>query len=269
MGKSLQLGFLGSGRMARAMVTGLIENGVTRPENITCTSAADGTGEQLAADLGIHFETDAGTALGSADWIVLACKPQQLDSLSAGAIEASRSRWIISILAGTPIRKLKTFFPHAAGIVRAMPNTPGQIRAGVTAWSCHENLTTEEKATVESILGALGPVHGLPEEQLDAVTGLSGSGPAYVFEMVAGLRDAGIAEGLDPEISYQLALQTVRGASELLVRVPEKPETHRDWVSSPGGTTLAGLAVLEKGNFRQLLKETVSAATRRSKELGG
>ena len=143
------------------------------------------------------------------------------------------------------------------------------IGLGVTAFSPLKTLDEEDEAQVRGMLKALGEVIRLPENALDAVTGVSGSGPAYVFEFVAALRDGGIAAGLDAETAYSLALKTVKGAAALLEAVPETPETHRDWVSSPGGTTLAGLGVMENAGFREIIRKTVEAATNRSKELSG
>jgi pyrroline-5-carboxylate reductase len=148
-----------------------------------------------------------------------------------------------------------------------MPNTPGQIGAGITAWCALQPPTAADRARVESILGALGQIVELAEPQLDAVTGLSGSGPAYVFEFAAALRDAGEAAGLERATAWRLALATVAGSAQLLVRTGLDPELLRDQVTSPNGTTLAGLRRLAARDFRGMIKETVTAATERSREL--
>ncbi|MDP0501965.1 MAG: pyrroline-5-carboxylate reductase [Verrucomicrobiota bacterium JB022] len=262
-----KIAFIGAGRMASAIVAGLLRHRVAAPEQIICTSAADNTGPELAEKTGIGYTESLDELFGDADTVVLACKPQQLGQLPDNVAELGRKRLIISILAGTPIAKLQSVFPTARNIVRAMPNTPGQIGAGITAYAASSELDHEDDQMVKSILDALGETVTVTEDQIDAVTGVSGSGPAYVFEFVAALRDAGVAAGLDAELSYRLALQTVRGAGELLNVVPETPETHRNWVSSPGGTTLAGLAVMEQAGFRELMKRTVLAAKHRAEEL--
>lgn len=264
---SVQLGFIGSGRMAQAMIKGLVDKNILAPAQVACTSAADGSGEAASARFGIEFFPTLAPLLARANTIVLAIKPQQLEQLPADCVELTKGKLVLSILAGTPLSRLRQKFPGARQIVRAMPNTPGQIGFGVSAYASLAPLADNDRATTEAILGALGRLLSVAEEQLDAVTGVSGSGPAYVFEFVAGLRDGGIAAGLDPETAYTLALETARGAAELLRVVPETPEQHRDWVCSPGGTTLAGLAVMKDRDLRGILRDTVLAATARSKEL--
>ncbi len=263
----MKIAFLGAGRMASAMIGGLIQQGVAAPEAIACTSAADGTGEAAARRFGIGLESDLSRLLQPADIVVLAFKPQQLKEIDPVTATQVEGKLVLSILAGTTLGRLGAVFPKARNIVRSMPNTPGQIGRGITAYAAASPLSPGDAETVEAILSALGEVVALEEAQLDAVTGVSGSGPAYLFEFVAALRDGGIAAGLPEDVAYRLALATARGASELLAQVPETPEQHRDWVSSPGGTTLAGLKVMADGDFRGILKDTVLAATRRSREL--
>lgn len=264
-----KIAFIGAGRMAGAMVHGILRTGYCRPREIICTSAPDGTAEALAADTGIRSTYDLEELLAEAEWLVLACKPQQLADLPDKLAEWTVGRRVLSILAGTTLARLKTRFPGAANIVRSMPNTPGMIGGGITAFSPAKPLDSVEEKEVRQILSALGDVIPMQESALNAVTGLSGSGPAYVFEFISALRDGGVAAGLDPETSYKLALKTVQGACFLLEAVPGSPETHRDWVSSPGGTTLAGLAVMEQAGFREVIKQTVLAATHRAGELSG
>jgi pyrroline-5-carboxylate reductase len=253
--------------MAGAMVRGILKTGGWKPGDIVCTSAPDGTAEALAKDTGVSVTHDWTDLVSGAGWIVLACKPQQLAQLPAELAGLCKGKRVLSILAGTTLERLQAVFPEAANIVRCMPNTPGMIGAGITAYSSLKPLSGDEESDVRNMLEALGETVPMEESLLDAVTGVSGSGPAYVFEFVAALRDGGIAAGLDPETAYRLALKTVQGAAALLEAVPETPETHRNWVSSPGGTTLAGLAVMEQADFRGVLKDTVLAATRRAREL--
>lgn len=262
-----RVAFAGAGRMASAIVSGLLAKKIYEPGDLCCTSAADGTGEALAGKTGIRYRPTLPEAAEDADIVLLAFKPQQLADLGGEARVALNGKLVISILAGTPLKTLGEGFPEARALVRSMPNTPGQIGFGITCFATADPLTPEDAAATKEILGALGPVHEVDEDQLDAVTAVSGSGPAYVFEFVAGLRDAGIAAGLPEDLAYELARETVRGAAELLKQVPEAPETHRDWVSSPGGTTLAGLAVLEGAGLRGILADTVAAARNRSIEL--
>lgn len=262
-----RLTFIGSGRMAGAMVRGILAKHVVAAENICCTGAPDGTAEALAAETGIRCAYDSETLMAGADWIVLACKPQQLNAISQEIRNLAKEKVILSILAGTPLKKLQSVFPSAQNWLRAMPNTPGQIGAGISAFASALPLTPEHRQTAFAVLHALGEVIEIEEIHLDAVTAVSGSGPAYVFEFVAALRDAAIAADLPAPTAYQLALHTVLGAAKLLQHSPATPEQQREWVSSPGGTTLAGLAILEQRHFRQTLIETVQAAKARSIEL--
>jgi pyrroline-5-carboxylate reductase len=264
---SLKLAFIGAGRMAAAIVRGILANPGQLPTDITCTAANDGTAEALAKATGIGVTYDWATLTRDADWIVLACKPQQLKDLPTELAEWTADRRILSILAGTSIASLKERFPKAAAIVRTMPNTPGMIQAGVSAFATEATLSPADLASTQTILQSLGKVVHVEESDINSVTGVSGSGPAYVFEFVAALRDGGIAAGLEPDMAYQLALETVKGAAALLEAVPETPETHRDWVSSPGGTTLAALAVMKNHDFRNIIKETVLAAKKRAEKL--
>jgi pyrroline-5-carboxylate reductase len=251
------------------MVRGILKKGAWQAHDICCTSAPDGTAEALSEDTDIGSTYDWPELVDGAGWIILACKPQQLSQLPSTLSDLATNKRILSILAGTTLKRLKEVFPKAANIIRCMPNTPGMIGAGITAYSPMIPFSGNEETDVANMLEALGEAVPMDEKFLDAVTGVSGSGPAYVFEFVAALRDGGIAAGLDEASAYKLALKTIQGAAALLEAVPETPETHRNWVSSPGGTTLAGLAQMEAAGFRDIMKKTVLAATARSKELSG
>lgn len=270
-----QIAFIGAGNMASAMIKGLLSAGHLAPVQIACTSAADGSGERLARETGIRYfptpdelvTNTVPSQTGEAGLIVLAIKPQQLKSLPDSLMRQTAGRVVLSILAGTPLRRLALRFPDAKNIIRAMPNTPGQIGAGITCYAARRQLSNLHREFIEKVLGALGPVIALSEKHLDGVTAVSGSGPAYVFEIVAALRNAGIRVGLEPGVAYQLALETVLGAARLLSETGRDPEELRDAVTSPNGTTKAALEVLEKGDLRGLIKEAVIAAKNRSMEL--
>ncbi len=253
--------------MATAMVQGMLAKKLYAPRDIICTSALDNTAERLAEKTGIAFSLHLTDLTRETSVLVLAMKPQQLDELPAEIGRESEGKLVVSILAGKTLEDLRERFPTARNLVRVMPNTPGQIGAGISGFSSLEPLSPEDRKAVQGILGSLGEWVELPEDQLDAVTGLSGSGPAYVFEFIAALRDAGVAEGLEESVAERLALATVHGAARLVVETGEKPEDLRDRVTSPGGTTLAGLEALRAGGFRDLIRQTVRAATVRSKEL--
>ena len=262
-----RIAFLGAGRMASAMVNGILKENLYSANEIICADADDGTGSRLSEATGIAYSRNLEELLQNADTVVLAFKPQQLSDIGPRHAELATGRLIISILAGMPLPRLQHRFPKARNVVRSMPNTPGQIGAGITCYSTARELEGEDARSVESILGSLGVVLRVDETELDAVTALSGSGPAYLFEFVAALRDGGISAGLSTDMAYRLALETTLGASRLLAGSGERPETLRDWVSSPGGTTLAGLKVMEESDFRGILRKTVLAARDRSLEL--
>ena len=261
------MSFLGAGRMATAMVAGILRKKLYEPEELACFGAPDGSAEALSLKTGIRHLPNLEDLLSDCETIVLAFKPQQLSQTGPEHARLSEGKLVLSILAGATLQRLENKFPHARNIIRAMPNTPGQIGAGITCYSTKSELDGNDREKVENILDSMGPVIPLEEEYLDAVTALSGSGPAYVFEFVAALRDGGIEAGLEAEVAERLSLETILGAARLLARSGETPETLRERVSSPGGTTLAGLEIMKKGNFRQLMADTVVAAKNRSREL--
>lgn len=264
---STQIAFLGAGRMAAAIINGLLQNQHYTPAQIACTCGDDPSGPELAAATGITYAPDLAPAIRDAHTLVLACKPQQLSEIDPALIAATEGKLIFSILAGTPLQKLQATFPAARNIVRTMPNTPGQIGAGITAYTPAQALDPQDEQRVKAILTALGNYHEVAESQLDAITALSGSGPAYLFEFTAALRDAGIELGLDPLLAHSLALHTIYGSAALLLQSEEDPEALRDAVTSKGGTTAAALKTLSDHDLRGLIKKALTAARDRSIEL--
>ena len=253
--------------MASAIVRGLLEEQHYQPDEIACTCGDDATGAQLAEQTGIQYCPDISHAVRKTETIVLACKPQQFNNIDAALCDAAHGKLILSILAGTPLARLSEKFHKARNIVRTMPNTPGQIGAGVTAFSPQKPLSAKDQAIVENTLSSLGNFHEVEEHDLDAVTALSGSGPAYLFEFAAALRDAGIRCGLEDDLSRSLTIDTLLGAAMLLAESDESPEALRNAVTSPGGTTAAALQVFADNQFRALVEEALSAAKARSLEL--
>lgn len=262
-----KIAFLGSGNMAGAMVDGLLANRAVTATDLICLGGNDDTAEKLRARTGIAVAGSLRELLHEADTLVVAFKPQHLGSADPQLAPLTAGKLVLSILAGKRVASLAGAFPQARNIVRTMPNTPGQIGAGITAWCSRAPLAAEDRATVGALLDALGRSVEVPETDLDAVTGVSGSGPAYVFEFAAALRDAGTAAGLSRETANQLAVETLLGAARLLARKQIDPEILRDQVTSPNGTTYAGLQRMQARDFRGLIRETVLAATARSKEL--
>jgi pyrroline-5-carboxylate reductase len=263
----IRFAFIGSGRMASAMVGGLLARKAATPAEIACIGGDDDTAGILAGRTGIKAATDLASLLSTADTVVLACKPQQLAGLDPRLAALTAGRLVISILAGKRLARLSQTFPAARNLVRAMPNTPGQIGAGITGWAALQALSLSDRALVDTVLGALGEMVALDEKDLDAVTALSGSGPAFLFEFVAALRDGGVAAGLPRETAARLAQATVLGSARLLAESGIQPETLRDQVTSPHGTTFAGLQRMTARGFRDIIKDTILAAKARSEEL--
>jgi pyrroline-5-carboxylate reductase len=262
-----KIAFLGSGNLATAIVRGLLDRQVCPPDHLACTSKTGGTAQQLAAATGITHEPDLPRLLGPADLVIVAFKPQSLAGADPRLAELTAGKLVLSLLAGKTLATLAQAFPRARNLVRTMPNTPAAIGAGMTTYATRAPLAAADLAVVETLLGALGRFRAVDEAHLDALTALGGSGPAFLFEFVAGLREAGIAAGLPADLANEVALETTLGAARLLARSGETPETLRNKVTSPNGTTYAGLQVLAARDFRGTLRETILAATGRAGEL--
>ncbi|HUJ42250.1 MAG TPA: pyrroline-5-carboxylate reductase [Opitutaceae bacterium] len=259
--------FVGAGRMASAMVGGLLGRKVAVAADIACIGGEDDTARVLARRTGITAHADLAPLLATADTVVLACKPQQLAGLDPRLADLTAGRLVISILAGKRLARLTRTFPRARNLVRAMPNTPGQIGAGITAWCALRPPEAADRRLIDMVLGALGQVVELQELHLDAVTAVSGSGPAFLFEFVAAMRDGGVSAGLPREVAARLATETVLGSARLLAETKAEPEALRDQVTSPHGTTHAGLQRMAARGFRDTMRETILAARARSEEL--
>ncbi len=261
------IAFLGSGNMATAFAEGLLAKNAVTQSALRCFSASGKSAAALAEKTGILQTRSLVELLAGADTLVVAFKPQHLATADPALANLTDGKLVLSVLAGKKISSLQRIFPQARNIVRTMPNTPGQIGAGITGWCVTAPLSATDRATVETILGALGKAVEVSEAQMDAVTGVSGSGPAYVFEFAAALRDAGVAAGLAPETAQTLAVETLLGAARLLARKNIEPETLRNQVTSPNGTTFAGLQRMAARDFRGVVREAVLAAKARSEEL--
>jgi pyrroline-5-carboxylate reductase len=264
---SIRIVFIGAGRMASAIVRGLIEEEHYSPEEIACTGGNGTSATELAEQTGIQYVKDIFKVVRKTETIVLACKPYQLDVIEDELAEAAHGKLVLSVLAGTQLSRLSAKFSNARNVVRTMPNTPGQIGAGVTAFAPQHPLSPKDQEIIEQILGSLGNFHEVEEGDLDAVTALSGSGPAYVFEFAAALRQAGINCGLDEALASSLAVDTLLGAAMLLADSDGTPEDLRNAVTSPGGTTAAALKVFSDNDLRGLVDKALAAAKARSLEL--
>jgi pyrroline-5-carboxylate reductase len=267
LGKSI--GFLGTGNMAEALIKGLIAAGVVEPSQIHGSDPRRERCQDLTSRFGIVTTTQNVDVVKHAEIVVLSVKPQILPQvLDEVAPHLRPQALVISIAAGIPVSSIEKRLPKGTRVVRTMPNTPALVGAGATAIAAGGHATAEDLEAAQKIFDAVGMTVLLDEEQLDAVTGLSGSGPAYVFLIIEALSDAGVKMGLSRYNALALAAQTVLGSAKLLLETHEHPGRLKDMVTSPGGTAIAGIATLEAGGLRTTLINAVEAATRRSQELG-
>jgi pyrroline-5-carboxylate reductase len=268
-----RIGFLGAGAMGEALAGGLLAAGVPR-DQLRAADPDAARREAVSQALGIDTGDDNAAVVRESDIVLLAVKPalvpRVLGDLRAGLGDALAKPLWISIAAGVSIARMEAELPGGARVVRAMPNTPALVRAGATAYAANAAATPADRALTQALFESAGMAWEAPAESLlDAVTGLSGSGPAYVFVFLEALADAGVRVGLPHDVAQRLAIQTVLGSAQLARDTGIHPAQLKDRVTSPGGTTIAGLARLEAAGFRSALLDAVEAATRRSKELGG
>jgi pyrroline-5-carboxylate reductase len=258
------IGFIGGGNMAEALIKGTLQSGM---KDIMVSEPRDERRAYLEKTYGIKTTSDNKEICTNCTIIILAVKPQNMDDVTAeisGII--SSDTLIVSIAAGITLSYLSTRL-KTSKIIRVMPNTPALVLAGMSGMSANANATPEDLATTRTILGALGKVMAFKEADLDAVTALSGSGPAYVFYFIESMIAGGLAAGLEPEAAETLTLQTLKGALKLLRERKEPPEILRRKVTSPGGTTEAALKVMENHQVKQNIVAAIVAAARRSQEL--
>jgi pyrroline-5-carboxylate reductase len=264
------IGFLGAGNMAEALIRGLLEGADVSPDLIGASGPRQERLDDLARRFRIRTTTRNPVLCEQSRVLVLAVKPQIMDRvLGEVATKIAPTTLIISVAAGVSTGAIERHLPSGARVVRAMPNTPALVRAGATAIAAGGYATEDDLALARFIFDAVGLTVVLDESQLDAVTGLSGSGPAYVFLIMEALADAGVKVGLSRRTAQRLAAQTVLGSAKLLLETELHPGQLKDMVTSPGGTAIAGLHTLEQGGLRTTLINAVEAATRRARELGG
>ncbi|MFQ4142387.1 pyrroline-5-carboxylate reductase [Chlorogloeopsis sp. ULAP02] len=266
-----KFGLIGGGVMGEALLSRLIDRGIYQASEIIVSEPQITRANLLAQQYNVAVIADNCQAFMQATEVVcLAVKPQVFSAIAqelADVIDKRHKPLVVSILAGVPLSHLEAAFPQMP-VIRAMPNTPATVGAGMTAITPGAYTHANHLQTAWQLFSAVGEVVEVPETLMDAVTGLSGSGPAYVALMVEALADGGVAAGLPRAIANQLALQSVLGTAQLLHQTKLHPAELKDRVTSPGGTTIAGIAQLEKAAFRSALIEAVKAATTRSHELG-
>ena len=259
------LGVVGLGRMAQALLFPLLEAGLVEGAGVRAVVASGASAARLAQAHGLAVGTDP-TEAWAAPVVLLAVKPQQLDQVALAASPGQQGL-LISVLAGVKLERLQRLFP-AWHCVRAVPNTPSLVRAGLTGLAFGPGVSSAQRAWVEALFGLVGEVHELPEAQLDAFLALTSSGPAFVALVAEGMADGAVAAGLPRSLAHRLAHRTLAGTAALLDGQDLHPGQLKDMVSSPGGTTIAGLRMLEKAGVRSALLEAVVAAAQRSQALG-
>jgi pyrroline-5-carboxylate reductase len=268
---SVKFGLIGGGIMGEALLSRLLNLGVYQASEIVVSEPLSKRQHFLAQEYGVGVTADnCQVFTASVEVVFLAVKPQIFSAIAqeiSPVIEQSHSPLVVSILAGVPLSQLEAAFPSLP-VVRAMPNTPATIGAGVTAICAGAYTRTNHLEKAHQLFSAVGEVVEVSESLMDAVTGLSGSGPAYVALIVEALADGGVASGLPRAVAQKLALQTVLGTAQLLHETKMHPAELKDRVTSPGGTTIAGVAELERAGLRSALIQAVMAATGRSQELG-
>ncbi len=264
-----KIAFLGGGNMAEALIKGLVAAGAVKSDHVLVTDISADRLEHLKKSYGIVISKSNADAAREAGVIVLSVKPQVVEKvLNEISTVVDDKKLVISIAAGMSIARIEKTLKGGSRVVRVMPNTPALVLAGAAALAGGKNATSDDLALAQSIFNSVGRAFIIEEKLMDAVTGLSGSGPAYVFMIIDALSDAGVKAGLPRPLALELAAQTVYGSAKMVLETKEHPGKLRDMVTSPGGTTIEGLHALEKGKLRAVLMNAVEAATARSRELG-
>ncbi len=266
---SIRVGFIGSGKMATALARGLISSEFVSADGVVASDVYPAARESFQTETGARTVDENADVVAGSDVVILAVKPQQMGAVLDGISSQLEDRHlVISIAAGLPLSFYEAKLGASRRIIRVMPNTPCLVGETAAGFSVGSSATSEDAALVASLLGTVGLAVQVDEKLLDAVTGLSGSGPAYVYQIIEALSDGGVRVGLPRDVATKLAAQTVLGAAKMVLETGQHPGPLKDAVTSPGGTTIAGIHALERGGLRATLMNAVEAATNRSKELG-
>lgn len=267
--KGKKVGFVGGGNMGEALIRGLVESNLVPADAILVSDVRADRTRQLAEQYGVRALSGNAALVSGADVVILAVKPQIMAAVLREVAPALGNRpLLISLAAGVSTATIQSVLGKYPRLIRVMPNTPALVLRGVTAIARTPGLDVDDLETAQEIFAAVGKAVVLDEDHMDAVTGLSGSGPAYVAIVIESLADGGVKMGLDRATAMTLATQTVLGAATLLAETGLHPGALKDMVASPGGTTIAGIAALEEGGIRTTFIRAVERATLRSRELG-
>ncbi len=269
MAAKLSIGFLGAGKMASALAKGFIQAGLVKPAQLHASDVVDAARASFAKDTGAKVSAGNLDVIRRSQIIFLAVKPQQVADVLAEIRPAlTHEHLLISIAAGVTIAKLEGALPSGMRVIRVMPNTPALVGASATGFALGKSATAADATLAEKLFSAVGVAFQTKEALLDAVTGLSGSGPAYAYLMIEALSDGGVAAGLPRDIAIKLAAQTLLGSAKMVLETGMHPGALKDMVTSPGGTTIEGLHELEKGGVRGALINAVRAASDKARKLG-
>jgi pyrroline-5-carboxylate reductase len=269
MATTSTVGFLGAGKMATALAKGFVRAEIVFPKEIIASARSAATRNSFARETGAKTSASNSDVLKFANVIILGVKPiQAAEVLAEQRDNFTKQHLLISIAAGVTISKLENLLAAGARVIRVMPNTPALVGEAASAFALGKNATAADGELAKKLLSAVGVALQVKESLLDAVTGLSGSGPAYVYQFIEALSDGGVAAGLPRDIATKLAAQTVLGGAKMVLETGQHPGALKDQVTSPGGTTIEGLHALEKGKLRATVMSAVRAATEKSKKLG-
>jgi pyrroline-5-carboxylate reductase len=269
MAAQLKIGFLGAGKMATALARGFLNAKLVKANQLVAADPFDAARKHFADETGAKTVGNNLEAAKCATVLILATKPDQVAAALAEISSAfTKKQLVISIAAGVTLAKLEAALPAGARVIRVMPNTPALVGAGASGFALGKNATAADGELAQKLLSAVGLALPVKEALLDAVTGLSGSGPAYVYQFIEALSDGGVAAGLPRDVATKLAAQTVLGGAKMVLETGIHPGALKDQVTSPGGTTIEGLHELEKGKLRATVMSAVRAATEKSKKLG-
>ena len=269
MASNLTIGFLGAGKMATALAKGFIQAKLVTAQEVIASDPVEAARATFAREVGAKTTGFNPDVVSFASVLVLSVKPDQVDSvLGEISRHLGERHLVISIAAGIPLERLESHLNEQTRVIRVMPNTPALVGCSASAFALGKSATVEDGQLAQKLFLAVGVAYQVKESLLDAVTGLSGSGPAYAYLMIEALSDGGVAAGLPRDVATRLAAQTLLGSAKMVLETGLHPGALKDMVTSPGGTTIEGIHELEKGMVRGALINAVRAATEKAKKLG-
>lgn len=261
------VGFIGTGNMGQALIRGIIKKGVYTSKDIIIFDIAKDKTEKLSSEVGVKVASSATDLVEGVQVVILAVKPDKIIPVVDELMDLLKNKLVISIAAGISLSILLDRLGNDARVVRVMPNTPAMVLEGASGIACSETCTDKDIQVAKTIFSAVGICVILEENLLDAITGLSGSGPAFCFMFIEALADGGVKAGLPRDIALKIAAATLKGSAQLVLETGSHPGVLKDMVTSPSGTTIEGISVLEKRGFRSAVMDAVFAAYKRSREL--